>query len=126
MSPRHPPAAYRNLSDISENPNPNPFTPGTQFAVPQSQFAPQDTGFKLQAPPTKAPSATPKLNQSAFTPTDTSPPSPPTIPTVHVSEHGPVGFEEPTYEAVPIPGAYTGQAVKSPPPTQTSFGQSYY
>ncbi|GKT98619.1 hypothetical protein FLAG1_00603 [Fusarium langsethiae] len=126
MSPRHPPAAYRNLSDISENPNPNPFTPGTQFAEPQSQFAPQDTGFKLQAPPTKAPSATPKLNQSAFTPTDTAPPSPPTIPTVHVSEHGPVGSDEPTYEAVPIPGAYTGQAIKSPPPAQTSFGHSYY
>ncbi|EKJ68013.1 hypothetical protein FPSE_11824 [Fusarium pseudograminearum CS3096] len=126
MSPRHPPAAYRNLSDISENPNPNPFTPGTQFAEPASQFAPQDTGFKLQAPPVKAPSATPKLNQSAFTPTDTTPPSLPMVPTVHVSEHGPVGSDEPTYDAVPIPGAYTGQAIKSPPPAQTSFGQGYY
>lgn len=121
MSPRHPPAAYRNLSDISENPN--PFTPGTQFAEPKSQFVPQDTGFKLQAPPTKAPSATPKLNQSAFTPTETSAPS---LPTVQVSEHGAVDSQEPTYEAVPIPGAYTGQFIKSPPPAQTSFGQSHY
>ncbi|EWG43854.1 hypothetical protein FVEG_05144 [Fusarium verticillioides 7600] len=120
MSPRHPPAAYRNLSDISENPT--TFTPGTQFAEPKSQFAAQETGFKLQAPPMKAPSATPKLHQSAFTPTEASPPA---IPTVQVSQHGPVSTDEPTYEAVPIPGAYAGQAVRSPPPTQTHFGQGY-
>ncbi|KAM5351640.1 hypothetical protein ACJ41O_004363 [Fusarium nematophilum] len=120
MSPRHPPAAYRNLDDIEES----PFTPSAQFVEPKSQFAPKDSGFKLQAPPTKAPSATPKLNQGSFSPTDADTPLPPAIPTVHVSEHGPVASDEPTYEAVPIPGAYAGQAIKSPPPTHTTFGQA--
>lgn len=46
MSPRHPPAAYRNLSDIDES---SPFTPGGSVAVAQSQFAPpSQTTFKLQ------------------------------------------------------------------------------
>ncbi|RMJ11202.1 hypothetical protein CDV36_009145, partial [Fusarium kuroshium] len=107
----------------------NPFTPGTQFAEPKSQFAPQEAGFKLQAPPTKAPSATPKMSQGGFTPAPMPAPAPPATPTVHVSEHGPAATNEPTYEAVPIPGAYSGQvygdqALRSPPPTQTTFGHA--
>ncbi|KAF4983007.1 hypothetical protein FZEAL_1479 [Fusarium zealandicum] len=118
MSPRHPPAAYKNLSDIDES----PFTPGTQFVEPQSQFVQPDTGFKLQAPPTKARTATPKMSGAAFTPPRAA--SPPAIPDMHISEHGPVATNEPTYDAVPIPGAYAGQAIKSPPPAQTSFGHA--
>ncbi|RSL44104.1 hypothetical protein CEP51_016275, partial [Fusarium floridanum] len=86
-------------------------------------------GFKLQAPPTKAPSATPKMSQGGFTPAPMPAPAPPATPTVHVSEHGPAATNEPTYEAVPIPGAYSGQvygdqALRSPPPTQTTFGHA--
>lgn len=116
MSPRHPPAAYRNLADIEES----PFTPGGRVAEPQSQFAqPQpQAGFKLQAPPVKAPSATPKVKQGDFSPTEPSrQPTPP-------QQHAPVADDEPVYDAVPIPGAYAGQAIKSPPPAQTSFGQA--
>lgn len=113
MSPRHPPAAYRNLSDIEES----PFTPGTQFVEPKSQFTKPQPTFKLQAPPTKAPSATPKLNQSAFTPTRSTTP-----PEYSPQDRAPAANDEPTYDAVPIPGAYAGQAIKSPPADQTTFG----
>ncbi|KAG8419840.1 hypothetical protein J3458_004674 [Metarhizium acridum] len=114
MSPRHPPAAYRNLSDIDET---SPFTPGGKVVVPQSQFGTPSPDFKLQPPPTKAPSATPKTVQAAFEPPATRTPSSPVQP-----QHAPAPADEPTYEAVPIPGAYAGQAVKSPPPGQTTFG----
>lgn len=120
MSPRHPPAAYRNLADIEES----PFTPGGRVVEPQSQFAqPAQTDFKLQAPPAKAPSATPKVKQADFAPTEPTPRQP-TPPTEHVQEHVPAADDEPVYDAVPIPGAYAGQAIKSPPPAQTKFGQS--
>jgi hypothetical protein len=116
LSPRFPPSAYKNLGDIEES----PFTPGAQYVEPQSAFAKQgEAGFKLQAPPPKAPSATPKLAQGGFSPTDRVP----TPPGDRVQEHGPAAADEPVYDAVPIPGAYAGQALKSPPPTQTSFGQ---
>jgi hypothetical protein len=117
LSPRFPPNTYKNLGDIEES----PFTPGTQFVEPQSAFAPkQESGFKLQAPPSKAPSATPKLGQGAFA----ADPRAPTPPSATMQEHGPVAADEPVYAAVPIPGAYAGQALKSPPPSQTSFGHS--
>ncbi|KAK2601731.1 hypothetical protein QQS21_004719 [Conoideocrella luteorostrata] len=116
MSPRHPPAAYRNLSDIEES---SPFTPGGKVAIPQSQFNSPQPSFKLQAPPSKAPSATPKTVQAAFAPSAPRSPSPPAEP-----QHAPQAADEPTYEAVPIPGAYAGQAIKSPPPHQTMFGQA--
>ncbi|KAK7417190.1 hypothetical protein QQZ08_011713 [Neonectria magnoliae] len=121
MSPRHPPAAYRNLADIEES----PFTPGnTQFVEPQSQFVSKtDSSFKLQPPPTKAPAATPKMDQSAFASISSAPPP----PAVYIQDHpvqAPVGADEPTYDAVPIPGAYSGQATQSPPQTQTTFGQA--
>ncbi|KEZ44380.1 Uncharacterized protein SAPIO_CDS3363 [Scedosporium apiospermum] len=120
LSPRFPPSAYRNLSDIEES----PFTPGNQFAEPKSAFAEkQQSTFKLQAPPTKAPSATPKLQGGAFSssPIQTRAPTPPEL--TH-QQHAPVAAEEPVYEAVPIPGAYADAAVKSPPPNQTTFGQA--
>lgn len=119
MSPRHPPAAYRNLGDIEES----PFTPGGKLHEPQSQFSPSSpSGFKLQAPPKKAPTATPKSDQVAFTPTATSHPTVPQHETHQ--EHGPIADDEPTYASVPIPGAYAGAALKSPPPNQVSFGQA--
>lgn len=120
MSPRHPPAAYRNLSDIDENAS--PFTPGAQVVEPQSQFAGPQPSFKLQAPPTKAPSATPKHGMSPLTPTSAPPSFPPNnLPS---SNHASVTNDEPSYDAVPIPGAYSDAALKSPPPNQTSFGQA--
>lgn len=114
MSPRHPPAAYRNLSDIDES---SPFTPGGRVAEPQSQFSNVLPGFKLQPPPTKAPSATPRTNQGAFSPSAT--------PTRDAqAQSAPHAADEPTYDVVPIPGAYAGSSVKSPAPTRTTFGQA--
>jgi hypothetical protein len=122
MSPRHAPASWRNLSDIEEGAS--PFTPGAKIVEPQSQFAPSPAStFKLQAPPSKAPSATPKVAQTAFSPV-AGPSQPQAQPQISVQEHAPVAFDEPTYDAVPIPGAYAGQVMKSPPPTQTSFGHA--
>lgn len=71
-------------------------------------FAPPPAAFKLQAPPVKAPSATPKT-QSPLT--QAAPPLPfassfEASPSENVQEHGPVAAHEPTYDAVPIPGAY--------------------
>ena len=113
MSPRHPPEAYRSLADINES---SPYTPGGRIVEPSSLFNQPQAGFKLQAPPVKAPSATPKMGQGVFTTIEA-------VPTPSVSQHAPVAADEPVYDAVPIPGAYAGQAIKSPPPTQTSFGQ---
>lgn len=125
MSPRHPPAAY--YQTMGQIPEASPFTPGgNNVAVPASQFNRPAAGFKLQAPPTKAPSATPKVGQGAFTPDSITPatPSAPAFvapPPPVVQEHGPQAAHEPTYEAVPIPGAYADQAVKSPPAEQVNF-----
>lgn len=117
LSPRHAPAGFGSLSSINEK---SPFTPGAQVvAEPPSQFSrPQpQVPFKLQAPPTKAPSAT-KTQQSPLSPvpppaalTSQSPPPPPAQaapPKETVHEHAPVAADEPTYDAVPIPGAYSG------------------
>lgn len=122
MSPRHPPAAYGNLGDIEES----PFTPGTRFVEPQSQFghggqSSEAGGFVLQPPPAKAPSATPKMSQEGFSLANPPAPAP---PAPHVQEQAPVAADEPTYDAVPIPGAYAGQVLRSPPPIQTTFGQA--
>ncbi|KAI8635118.1 hypothetical protein F5Y19DRAFT_482406 [Xylariaceae sp. FL1651] len=120
LSPRFPPSTYKSLSDISEAPT---FTPGAQIAEPPSSFAAQiqpkttnksaEKPFKLQAPPPKAPSATPKLGQAAFR-----------SPTTATSENSfsNVAPGEQQYDAVPIPGAYADAVLKSPPPAQTSFG----
>jgi hypothetical protein len=127
MSPRFPPTAYRNLGDIEEDAS-SPFTPGGKgLVVPPSSFSPAQTtgGFKLQAPPTKANPATPATPKAGYKPpsladlTPTSATAPAFTMTVH--EPAPVADGEQQYEAVPIPGAYAGQAVKSPPPAQTTF-----
>ncbi|KAF3768951.1 hypothetical protein M406DRAFT_355095 [Cryphonectria parasitica EP155] len=136
LSPRFPPTAYRSLGDIEET-GASPFTPGGKhIPEPQSSFASMATArgaaapFKLQAPPSKAPSATRKPGLSPveaspierFSPLQ-RPQQQPEVPSITVNEHGhgPVAAEEPVYDAVPIPGAYAGQAIKSPPPAQTSF-----
>lgn len=126
LSPRFPPAAYRSLGDVDEEAT--PFTPGGRNLVePKSAFsrpavAPA-TSFKLQAPPVKAPSATPKLSPGAFVesprpaPTGRSTtPSPPPMATrtEKINQHAPVAPGEIQYAAVPIPGAYAGAAIKSP------------
>ncbi|KAK4105573.1 hypothetical protein N658DRAFT_512992 [Parathielavia hyrcaniae] len=131
LSPRFPPTTYKSLGDIDENAS--PFTPGGKgLIVPQSSFSPKlDTGFKLQAPPTKANPATPATPKAGYkpptvadlSPTSTTSPGAAAAfgPEVVVNAPAPVAEGEQQYEAVPIPGAYAGQAVKSPPPVQTSF-----
>lgn len=134
MSPRHPPAAYMSMSDVgsgqnNQGQNPlssNPFTPGGRIVEPQSQFGRPSPTFKLQAPPAKAPSATPKSTQGAFTPTSAVAQSPVDFTRETQAAHVPKAADEPTYDAVPIPGAYADQSVESPPPEQTSFGLSRY
>jgi hypothetical protein len=136
MSPRFPPSAYKSLGDIEEG---SPFTPGGKgLVIPQSSFSPSQAGFKLQAPPLKANKATPTTPKAGYKPptaADLSPvtPTAPELPmamtmtpavTVTVHDHAPTADGEQQYEAVPIPGAYAGQAVKSPPPLQTTFNLS--
>ncbi|CRK26199.1 hypothetical protein BN1708_018208, partial [Verticillium longisporum] len=66
------------LSDTQPQPT---FTPAARFVEPASSFAgQQQSTFKLQAPPVKAPSATPKLGGGSFTPTSTTAPALPTHP----------------------------------------------
>lgn len=122
LSPRFPPTTYKNLDDIEEGAS--PFTPGGQrLVIPQSSFTPSQSqsGFKLQAPPPKANPATPVSPKGGFnaTPTEAIPPTP------KVNAPAPVADDEEKYESVPIPGAYAGQAIKSPPPNQTTFGSRY-
>ncbi|KAK3995486.1 hypothetical protein QBC44DRAFT_27405 [Cladorrhinum sp. PSN332] len=124
LSPRFPPAAYKNLGDIQEDTTASPFTPGGKnLVVPESTFTPKQTGFKLQAPPTKANPATPSTPKAGYKPPTAEDLSPttPNAPAFTVSGHAPVAEGEQQYEAVPIPGAYAGQAIKSPPPLQTTF-----
>ncbi|KAJ2899752.1 hypothetical protein MKZ38_002826 [Zalerion maritima] len=121
LSPRFPPSAYRSLGDIEEQ----PISSETKFTEPKSAFAAASTSpvgdkpFKLQAPPIKAPSATPKIGTKELKTPDT--PNAPPFPSSNMLEHAPVAPGEQQYESVPIPGAYGDAAVKSPPATQTSF-----
>ncbi|KAI0456592.1 hypothetical protein F5B21DRAFT_513202 [Xylaria acuta] len=123
MSPRFPPSTYNSLSEVSQAPS---FTPAAQVIEPTSSFASKasqaytpksaEKPFKLQAPPSKARSATPKVAQSGFlTPTSTSPLE---------NSFTAAAPGEQQYDAVPIPGAYADAVVKSPPPAQTSFRHS--
>ncbi|KAI1780087.1 hypothetical protein F4818DRAFT_165203 [Hypoxylon cercidicola] len=131
MSPRFPPSAYKSLSDIEEG---RSFTPGVQVAEPKSAFAtsalaPQtntaEKTFKLQAPPPKARSATPKIGQGGFrTPTSPNSPDSSSGSGSNFNAHGPVAPGEIQYDAVPIPGAYADAAIRSPPAGQTSFGHA--
>lgn len=140
LSPRFPPTTYRSLGDIEEGAS--PFTPGGRgLVVPQSSFSPKlvTSGFKLQAPPLKANPATPATPKAGYKPpsvADLTPvtpssssgsarpfddPPPALARAATVNEHAPMVDGEQQYDAVPIPGAYAGQAIKSPPPVQTSF-----
>jgi hypothetical protein len=130
LSPRFPPSAYKSLGDIDQDAS--PFTPGGKgLIVPQSSFTPKlDTSFKLQAPPSKANPATPATPKAGYKPPTAADLSPSSVTapenafgnaTEIVNEHAPVAEGEQQYEAVPIPGAYAGQAIKSPPPVQTTF-----
>ncbi|KAG6038205.1 hypothetical protein E4U41_004457 [Claviceps citrina] len=116
MSPRHPPATYQNLAGVEES---SPFAPSGSAAVPPCHVAPPQSGFKLQPPPVKAPSATPRTVQAAFSPTAPRTPSPPAAP-----QRAPQAADEPTYEAVPIPGAYADQAIRSSPSQQNIYSQA--
>jgi hypothetical protein len=69
----------------------------TQFASPRSPTKPQPT-FQLQPPPIRVQQATPKTEQGEFS-------APP--PAQNINEHAPAAPGERTYEAVPIPEAYT-------------------
>lgn len=127
MSPRFPPSAYKSLGDIEENVS--PFTPGGKgLVIPQSSFTPKQAGFKLQAPPLKANPATPSTPKSGYKPptAEDLSPSSDSAPEFTFHQHAPVADGEQQYEAVPIPGAYAGQAVKSPPPVQTTFDLPRY
>lgn len=146
LSPRFPPSTYKSLGEIDEDAT--PFTPGGKgLIVPQSSFSSSASkpapGFKLQAPPPKANRATPATPKAGFkpptasdlsststlaapsstpSPAPVSVPVPAPIPTpARVNEPAPMAEGEQQYEAVPIPGAYAGQAIKSPPPVQTTF-----
>lgn len=122
LSPRFPPSTYKSLGDIQEDVS--PFTPGGKgLVIPQSAFSPKQTGFKLQAPPLKANPATPATPKAGYKPPNALDGSPTSAvqPAVTLSEHAPMAEGEQQYEAVPIPGAYAGQAIKSPPPVQTTF-----
>ncbi|KKF94073.1 hypothetical protein CFO_g3581 [Ceratocystis platani] len=130
FSPRFAPANFASMNDIESQTlaKESPFTPGNRVVEPPSQFetslkpaltSSPSVPFKLQAPPPKAPSATPKASNNGLSPiTPTSPPfptdviygspakartpsPPPSLPTV-----APVAADEPVYESVPIPGAY--------------------
>lgn len=116
LSPRFPPQTYKSLGDIEEAQS--PFTPGgNRLVEPPSAFSKpaEKTSFRLQPAPQKANPATPK-SATFRTPTSPAPPTP-NVLTAAAAAPGEV-----QYESVPIPGAYADQAVKSPPPTQTSFG----
>ncbi|KAL9944501.1 hypothetical protein ACHAQF_006601 [Verticillium nonalfalfae] len=119
LSPRNPEKTFASLSAIEEQQPQPTFTPAARFVEPASSFAgQQQSTFKLQAPPVKAPSATPKLGGGSFTPTSTTapalpthPPSPPQ-PTYNEHAHASGAADEPVYDAVPIPGAYADAPVK--------------
>jgi hypothetical protein len=121
LSPRFPPSTYRSLGDIEEGAS--PFTPGgNRLVIPESSFTPKQEGFKLQPAPPKANPATPITPKSGFASPVRETSTPPPVPAAStVNDHAPMVEGEQQYEAVPIPGAYAGQAVKSPPPQQTSF-----
>ena len=79
---------------ISAAENGEHYTEGTQFASKHQSFS-QPKPFTLQPPPIKVHSATPALQQDGF---ESAP---------QVQEHVPAAPGEQTYDAVPIPGAYS-------------------
>ena len=119
LSPRFPPQAYRSLDDVEEETTAMPFTPGGRNLVePKSAFGQPTAGpspsgsFKLQAPPVKAPSATPRLGNGPFASSPTHTTTPPLPAAENFQQHAPVAPGEMQYDAVPIPGAYAGAVVR--------------
>ena len=121
-SPHFPPAARADVHSTAEEGH-SPI----QFAA-SSPTSSQDGSrpFKLQAPPIRIQTATPKPRQEGFEsspgPASVSPPAP---PTETLNAHVAAAPGEQTYEAVPIPGAYASP-VTSPalrPPHRLSMAQ---
>lgn len=79
---------------ISSAENGENYSEGTQFASKHQSFS-QPKPFALQPPPIKVHSATPALSQDGF---ESAP---------QVQDHVPAAPGEQTYDAVPIPGAYS-------------------
>ncbi|KAH6690447.1 hypothetical protein F5X68DRAFT_229764 [Plectosphaerella plurivora] len=119
LSPRNPEKTFASLGAIDEqNQNDQPMFTSAHFVEPPSSFAKEQSTFKLQAPPIKAPSATPKASQGGLTPTSTHAPSLPTEPlpthpSVIEHQHMAGASDEPVYDAVPIPGAYADAPKKN-------------
>lgn len=87
----------------------------TQFASKHQSFS-QPKPFTLQPPPIRVQHATPHIEQDGFEPA--------AAPLV-VNEHVPAAPGEQTYDAVPIPGAYSSPLVSpSYQPRVMSFGQA--
>lgn len=80
----------------------NTTTAATAQSTPSAQTS---SPFKLQAPPIKIHSATPRVQQDGFEPvTSNTPP----MPQERLNEHIAAAPGEQVYDAVPIPGAYAG------------------
>lgn len=101
-TPRTPgfPTAHREKSDVEET---------AQYVSSTPNSNTTQSPFKLQAPPIKIHSASPKVAQDGFQPvTSWSPPPPPSSPPPQerFNEHVGAAAGEQQYDAVPIPGAY--------------------
>ena len=108
MSPRFP-------SDVRDDPiNDAEKGESTQYASKRQSFS-QPKPFTLQAPPIKVQSATPTMSQEEF---ESEP---------KIQEHVGAAPGEQTYEAVPIPGAYSSPMSSPGIQSQTqpmNFGQA--
>ena len=87
--------AYLHDDAITEAEKGEYYDGSTQFAQKHMSFS-QPKPFALQPPPVRIQTATPLLSQDGFEPAP-----------VTVQEHVPAAPGEQTYDAVPIPGAYT-------------------
>jgi hypothetical protein len=88
-----------------------------QYAVPKSPTRTVTKPFQLQAPPIRVQNATPKTAQDGFPHVDAE-----SAPE-NLNEHVGAAPGEKTYEAVPIPGAYTSPMSSPSYPPSTSYGQ---
>ena len=101
MSPSFPASIHEDPIEAAENGE--YYSPSTQYAQKHQSFS-QPKPFTLQPPPIKIHSPTPALSQDGF---ESAPVQ---------QEHVPAAPGEQTYDAVPIPGAY------STPLASPSFG----
>ena len=89
------------------------YSEGTQFASKHQSFS-QPKPFTLQPPPIKIHAASPTMSQEEFEP----------APKPQVQDHVPAAPGEQTYDAVPIPGAYSSP-LSSPGFGAAHPGQAY-